>query len=195
VPVAAVQSAALPRGPHKPFAIDWSEHMILFSHQTSAYPVAAAYGKRTLSVVGGGPQVAEEVVATHMSLSNTLTRRCLAEGSKMLFVADVMCVLRGPHMDAKAPRARSPWRVRPAAATRLAAGAPVLKSPPCVVSACRAALRKYGEPWKDVFMEGTRVTNPTWCVAWRASMGCHPWRAARVDLWGERSAVCGWPVS
>ncbi len=52
-----------------------------------------------------------------MSLSNTLTRRCLAEGSKLLFVADVM-----------------------------------------------AALKKYGEPWKDVFMDQSRVTNPTWCV-------------------------------
>ena len=37
-------------------------------------------------------QAVEEVVATHMSLSHTLTRRCLAEGSKLLYVADVMCV-------------------------------------------------------------------------------------------------------
>jgi hypothetical protein len=41
-----------------------------------------------------------------MSLVNTLTRRCLAEGSKLLFVADVM-----------------------------------------------AALRKYSEPWKDIFLD------------------------------------------
>ncbi|KAG2452407.1 hypothetical protein HYH02_002650 [Chlamydomonas schloesseri] len=60
----------------------------------------------------------EGLLGTHMSLSNTLTRRCLAEGSKLLFVADVM-----------------------------------------------AALKKYGEPWKDVFMEQARVTNPTWVVA------------------------------
>ncbi|KAG2426463.1 hypothetical protein HXX76_011693 [Chlamydomonas incerta] len=70
------------------------------------------------SVTGGKPPPDEGLLGTHMSLSNTLTRRCLAEGSKLLFVADVM-----------------------------------------------AALKKYGEPWKDVFMEQARVTNPTWVVA------------------------------
>ncbi|GLC40874.1 Receptor-interacting serine/threonine-protein kinase 3 [Pleodorina starrii] len=70
------------------------------------------------SITGGKTAPEEGLLGTHMSLSNTLTRRCLAEGSKLLFVADVM-----------------------------------------------AALKKYGEPWKDVFMEQARVTNPTWVVA------------------------------
>ncbi|GLI68191.1 hypothetical protein VaNZ11_012534 [Volvox africanus] len=70
------------------------------------------------SITGGKMPLEEGLLGTHMSLSNTLTRRCLAEGSKLLFVADVM-----------------------------------------------AALKKYGEPWKDVFMEQARVTNPTWVVA------------------------------
>ncbi|GIL79555.1 hypothetical protein Vretimale_12236 [Volvox reticuliferus] len=75
-------------------------------------------GGLTSSITGGKQPPEEGLLGTHMSLSNTLTRRCLAEGSKLLFVADVM-----------------------------------------------AALKKYGEPWKDVFMEQARVTNPTWVVA------------------------------
>ncbi|PNW80138.1 hypothetical protein CHLRE_08g379500v5 [Chlamydomonas reinhardtii] len=75
-------------------------------------------GGLATTVTGGKPVPDEGLLGTHMSLSNTLTRRCLAEGSKLLFVADVM-----------------------------------------------AALKKYGEPWKDVFMEQARVTNPTWVVA------------------------------
>ena len=34
------------------------------------------------------------LVATQMSLINTLTQRCLLEGSKLLFVADVMSALK-----------------------------------------------------------------------------------------------------
>lgn len=36
----------------------------------------------------------ESLLGTQMSLQNTLTRRCLAEGSKLLFVADVMAALK-----------------------------------------------------------------------------------------------------
>ncbi|KXZ55457.1 hypothetical protein GPECTOR_2g1006 [Gonium pectorale] len=78
----------------------------------------ASRGGLASSITGGKQQMEEGLLGTHMSLTNTLTRRCLAEGSKLLFVADVM-----------------------------------------------AALKKYGEPWKDVFMEQARVTNPTWVVA------------------------------
>ncbi|KAL6763063.1 hypothetical protein V8C86DRAFT_466155 [Haematococcus lacustris] len=64
-------------------------------------------------------QLAEHgLLGTHMSLLNTLTRRCLMEGSKLLYVADVM-----------------------------------------------AALKKYGEPWKDIFLDQARVLNPLWVIA------------------------------
>ncbi|KAJ9521920.1 hypothetical protein QJQ45_024789 [Haematococcus lacustris] len=64
-------------------------------------------------------QLAEHgLLGTHMSLLNTLTRRCLVEGSKLLYVADVM-----------------------------------------------AALKKYGEPWKDIFLDQARVLNPLWVIA------------------------------
>ncbi len=55
----------------------------------------------------------EGLLGTHMSVANTLTGRCLMEGSKLLFVADVM-----------------------------------------------AALKKYGEPWKDVFLEQASDPDP-----------------------------------
>ncbi len=36
----------------------------------------------------------EGLTGTQMSLVNTLTQRCLLEGSKLLFVADVMAALK-----------------------------------------------------------------------------------------------------
>jgi len=74
--------------------------------------------KGLVSTVSVKQLMEESLIATQMSLVNTLTRRCLAEGSKLLFVADVM-----------------------------------------------AALKKYGEPWKDIFLDQACIVNPTWVIA------------------------------
>lgn len=173
-----------------------------------------------------------------MSLQNTLTRRCLAEGSKLLFVADVMAALKkcAKHTHAQPLTAAGPeqdmssgWRAgvvlnaRTRAHTqrfgarcrcqqhscmegakhdhgmsgrcssarvqakaveqrqlrrgvfcghdgrRAHAYAPVHRpSNPAPRAACRldsACARRYGEPWKDIFMEQALVTNPCWVVA------------------------------
>ncbi|GAX73010.1 hypothetical protein CEUSTIGMA_g462.t1 [Chlamydomonas eustigma] len=73
---------------------------------------------RAGATAASGRLMEESLTGTQMSLVNTLTQRCLLEGSKLLFVADVM-----------------------------------------------SALKKYGEPWRDVFLDHAPVTNPCWAVA------------------------------
>lgn len=81
---------------------------------------ASTVQKGMSSAVSAKQGLEEGLLGTQMSLVNTLTRRCLAEGSKLLFVADVM-----------------------------------------------AALKKYGEPWKDIFLD--QVRRP---VAWLLRVAC-----------------------
>ncbi|KAJ9513998.1 hypothetical protein QJQ45_021085 [Haematococcus lacustris] len=79
---------------------------------------AASPIRRTASSLSARQSTEGRLLGTQMSLLNTLTRRCLVEGSKLLFVADVM-----------------------------------------------AALKKYGEPWKDIFLDQAQVANPVWVIA------------------------------
>ncbi|MEW5320216.1 MAG: hypothetical protein WDW38_011305, partial [Sanguina aurantia] len=59
----------------------------------------------------------QTMLGTEMALSNTLTRRTMVEGARLLLVPDVL-----------------------------------------------QALKKYGDPWQDVFLDAARISNPCWVL-------------------------------
>ncbi len=105
------------------------------------------------------------LTVTQMSLVNTLTQRCLLEGSKLLFVADVMSALKKYGEVSHASVERGDHVHAPLGQTE---ELHVDRVPSLTVPT---------QPWRDIFLDQALVANPAWVLAAPVTInrdGSHP---------------------